>query len=632
MIKSPYLKPFNTEGGTLYVFPSVSKDLTKTFVGSDYDFKFSHFACLNLPNIYSGNYTNTSPKGLYISTLMGDNAPSSWESGPMGNAIAENLQNYVMNFETAILNGIGDNDDYDPDILTTVSEKVFWNWLQKVGAIKFTDDGTAEDCENEDRTVQFIGNLDIMNTVEINGDSFEELYINVPSSVGASTNVYFRTGEMTDDKNYLNKSFNVASSGLNIDPYNIIGRTSQSNDLRINAFYDISGIYKGDIGHTIDFRDTTYDDGEGINNMNSKSLDDFQFNAILIYYDICQKTMTSGVKRVATNLYGILFLDNVQTSSDVSGSKGYIQRYTKKKETVYGNGNSYVFKLDLKLNTSPDVSSIDFPDIGNVDSMALYTKSLEQLQKCIDLFYEQRVELKKLSERIDVIENLIMGIDTIASLKEDIQRLYDYCDGNSVVNTSTILGLIDNNSRRINSIINGEKNLKLQYDTDVIQPGNGIGIKKTANKVVISSEQKYSINPVYVGTEDEVENSPSYRLSTIDENKTLRIPLKPGENFAIIYIDDLGDSRNDVNIYVDEETNGYSWEVGQSMKIFFDCDAGSLRFENDDLNGINIKPNGKNGSDTLKISGSDFTGNNLIEIVCVNETTMGEKKFIYLIK
>ena len=150
--------------------------------------------------------------------------------------------------------------------------------------------------------------------------------------------------------------------------------------------------------------------------------------------------------------------------------------------------------------------------------------------------------------------------------------------------------------------------------------------------MIISSEQKYSINPVYVGTEDEVENSPSYRLSTNDENKTLRIPLKPGENFAIIYIDDLGDSRNDVNIYIDEETNGYSWEVGQSMKIFFDCDAGSLRFENDDLNGINIKPNGKNGSDTLKISGSDFTGNNLIEIVCVNETTMGEKKFIYLIK
>ena len=34
---TPYLKPFNVEGGTLYVFPSVSKELTRTFVSSDYE-------------------------------------------------------------------------------------------------------------------------------------------------------------------------------------------------------------------------------------------------------------------------------------------------------------------------------------------------------------------------------------------------------------------------------------------------------------------------------------------------------------------------------------------------------------------------------------------------------------------
>ena len=69
MTPTPYLKKFNTEGGTLYVFPSVSRDLTKTLVSNDYEFKFSHYACLNLPEIYSGAYTSDMPKGLYIETL-----------------------------------------------------------------------------------------------------------------------------------------------------------------------------------------------------------------------------------------------------------------------------------------------------------------------------------------------------------------------------------------------------------------------------------------------------------------------------------------------------------------------------------------------------------------------------------
>ena len=141
MIPAPYLKTFNTSGGTLYVFPSVSKDLTRTFVSNDYEFKFSHFACLNIPDIYSGSYDPevTEDKGFYISTLLSKNNqyPSVvYNSDGMGKAIAENLQNYVMNFETAILNGEGDNDDYDNTILTSVSEKIFWNWMQKVGAIK----------------------------------------------------------------------------------------------------------------------------------------------------------------------------------------------------------------------------------------------------------------------------------------------------------------------------------------------------------------------------------------------------------------------------------------------------------------------------------------------------------------
>ena len=87
--------------------------------------------------------------------------------------------------------------------------------------------------------------------------------------------------------------------------------------------------YVGDVGHTIDFRDSSYSSGDGISVMNSNSLEDFQFNAVLLYYDMFEKTSTPDVRRVSTNLYGILFLDQVTPISG-NGAKGYIQRYPKK--------------------------------------------------------------------------------------------------------------------------------------------------------------------------------------------------------------------------------------------------------------------------------------------------------------
>ena len=642
---TPYLKPFNVEGGTLYVFPSVSKDLTRTFVSSDYEFKFSHFACLNIPDIYSGVFSENSdfPRGLYIDTLMGNYKINSWGSADMCKAITENLQNYVMNFETAILNGEGDNDDYDNTILTSVSEKIFWNWMQKVGAIRFNESDTAEEYSSYDeRVVQYIGNIDVMNTVEIGGDTFEELYIHIPSSVGASTNVYFRTGAMTDNKNYLNKNYPIANgeyirgrSDKDSNPYHDYG--DEKVTISIKSFVDIdtdgNNTYTGDVGHTIDFRDSSYDGGAGISNMNAKSLEDFQFNAVLIYYDILEKTSDPNVKRTATNLYGILFLDNVTANSSgvVSDNtpQGHIQKYPKKKETVYGNGNSYGLKIDLKIDTIGDSNTnyITVPDENyqkdKVVSFMLYNNALEQLQKCIDLFYTQKNDIVKLRDRVSTLENMTMNIDSIAIIKKDIERLYGMCEGNELVDTATILGLIDANSRKLENIMNGGKDLKLQFDTDVLQPGVGIGLQKSLNKVVINSEQRYSINTVIDGAlTDDTEVSPNHQINTTDGLKICNIKLRAGENFAVIYINDNGRSTTNFNINIDDSE--YNWEVGQSLKIYFKYEIGALEFEDTIGNGIVIKPNRES---TISISGAEFEGNNLIEIICIAENT-----FIHLIK
>ena len=267
--------------------------------------------------------------------------------------------------------------------------------------------------------------------------------------------------------------------------------------------------------------------------------------------------------------------------------------------------------------------------------MIHYTKALTELQRCVDFFFEQKKEILKLSQRIATLENLVLGIDSVKTLKDDIKRLYDLCDSNAVVDMSSILGLIDANTKKLDNIMRGGKDLKLQFDTDVIQPGNGIGIKKSLNKVIISSEQRYSINTVYDGnSSNDVEIRANNPLVTYGGDEPMcRIPLLPGENFAVVYVKDTGDCNKNITISIDDSE--YNWEVGQSLKIYFVCDDGSLRFTDSINTGVVIKPK---ITYSLPIPGLEVEGNNLIEVVCValagvNDTgDVNEDKFIYLIK
>lgn len=630
MAVTPFLKRISNQGGTLYVFPSASQDLTRTFVSNDYEFRFSHFACLNLPDIMSDKYIDGINKGLYLKTLYNDDITTS--SDGLAKVITEEFQNYIMNFETAILNGMGDNDGYDNDIMTTVSEKVFFNWLQKVGGIKFNDN-LEEYTDLSDRTVQYIGNIDVMNAVEVNGDTFEELYLHIPSTVGASSKIYFRNGDETDNKNYLEKTYSKVGTEK------IIGRTGDSpydygelGSISTNAIFDDdkTNSYIGDVGHTIDFRDSSYENGSGISTMNGNSSEDFEFNAVLIYYDFLKKTEDPVVKKSATNLYGILFLDNVTDLNDIKsvGPKklGYIQRYPKKKETLYGSGNSFSLKVDLKIDTIPDTNTevVKYTDSNSAASMTLYEKAMTQLQKCVDYFYTQKNEIVELRNRVSELETVLSGIDRISDLRGEIDRLYNLYDGMNTVDTQTILDLIDKNSQKISSIIRGESNAKLQFDMDVIQKGVGVDLIKNrdTNKVVINATQKYNMNTVYTDDKYSSVIDVDNPFDTYDESsKTMFIPLAYGVNLAVIYYTDKGACSKNIEIEIDDTE--YKWERGQSMKLYFTPVGENARFEI--ANGFSLKI--VMGTYVIDIDGDEMNGNNLIEIVCIDDN-----KFIHIIK
>lgn len=463
---TPILKDPKAHGGTLYTFPSASRDLTRAFSNSEYEFAFSHFACLNLPDFRYGSFSDKDLKGIYLDDLCKDCIDLSEN---INNALKWHMQSYVMNYEVAILNGFSlDAGKYDNEVLRNPSERIFFNWLQKVGGIKFSNtvetlDGYGDDVDISyetlgsesqlpatgnnksyrignklytwkggqwrsrvlvSKTVQYIGTIDMINNVNIDYDSFNEIYLNIPAGAGGSTSVYF-------DNNVFDSNYEKGEIiDIDVDEYcdsdkkdYIIGRGS-AGDVTLKAIYDSPSdhSYKIDNGYCINFNDGKY--VGGIEGMNLNSEEDFEFNCVLIYYRI-----RKGNGEWYTNLYGVLFLEEVTISdyntnlNDDDERAGYIQRYPKFKK-----GNSWGLKLDLKIDAQPD-SQLELRDNTYVDpnesgaGMQMFTEALMQLNDCARLFYEVKKENTDIEERLYTLENMVSGIDTVYSLRDEVGAL-----------------------------------------------------------------------------------------------------------------------------------------------------------------------------------------------------------------
>ena len=483
---TPILKDPKLHGGTLYTFPSASRDLTRAFSNSEYEFAFSHFACLNLPDFRYGNFTNKDLKGIYLEDLHPNSVV---EIKDINKSLKWHMQSYVMNYEIAILNGFSlDMGKYDAEILRTPSERIFFNWLQKVNAIKFNSSGeetldgygddlditpmylnSVDDLESvEDKsksyrignklyvwkggewksrvlvskTVQYIGTIDMVNNVNIDFDSFNEIYLNIPAGVGGSTKVQF--DQRVFDTNYeFRQVIDVDNDEFCDDKQYIIGRVPEElnmvntpDEKTLKAIYDNASnhSYTIDNGYCINFNDTNYASSKGIEAMNLESEEDFEFNCVLIYYRI-----RKGNGSWYTNLYGVLFLEDVSESdynetddTEISGDStvntvnervGYIQRYPK-----FKNGNSWGLKLDLKIDAQPDsqmelrTKLYDDPNEGGA-GMQMFTEALMHLNDCARIFYEVKDENTEIEERLYKLENMVSGIDTVYDLRDEVDSL-----------------------------------------------------------------------------------------------------------------------------------------------------------------------------------------------------------------
>lgn len=535
------------------------------------------------------------------------------------------------------------------------------------------------------RVVKYIGEIDIVNNVDKAGEAYTELYINVPTEVGNTPTILFDSIEdnnyqpgisiQSEDEYILGRDTNtIHPQGLDIFAFYDYDQALQGpgpggyTDPNANwmnestppsvtdsyftepqTFTDASNIdirkYPADYNNPAGFSGVAYRrsnlDGISVDfNPNdyqqissnpeistipqfngTDTSGNFEFNAVLVYYDLVDNSDSS---KTATNLYGILLLDNITPTTD----GGYIQRYPKfKPNKITGqNGNSYGFKVNLRFDASPGSAGIDtIVNDYNTFSMGLFSEATAQLQESVKIFQRQQIEISELDNRMQSIENRTDSVIELESLQEQINNIQSQVDNASLAfaKDSTILDLIAKNADEIQLLVNGEISQTLQYNTDVVRQGQGIIVDKSVPNIITLSlgTQQYNLMvPIDSNGDDITVTNP---ISINNATPTIFAELQPYTN--MLRLNTVNTAGGDLIVNIDDED--IQFKVGQTIRIVFETplDLGSrnIKIFTDSKNRLN---NGIYGTQVASINNSELSVKPIIEIIC---TEQGILSFVY---
>tara|TARA_Y100000389_G_C17466114_1_gene525715 strand:- start:1794 stop:3929 length:2136 start_codon:yes stop_codon:yes gene_type:complete len=703
MAVTPLLKPIQNKKGILYTFQSALEDINITLANSENSVRYSKFACLRIPEFGVPNTLASDNKFQFLA--QGESFINNGVTTADPNIdLAQSFQSYALNMEALLIS----KPSYSREEKLTVAEKVFWKWLKESGGIRFRNANGLEQnvislgtdvrfvephapTNTYNRVVQYVGDIDVVNTVKSNDNSYTEVYMYIPTNVGTTPHVLFKSGRDQSDPIELNYLSNDTISNNPESPLDIEYLSGRHyNDthpfgLSIKAYYDLddgsvtSNVAPGISGtpvpgnwfdpHTIKnayFTDsdftaqgtysipTTTDelitkvkgatsvqylrstlDGITLDfNLENYKLasenpeikvfsqfsdyvgcKDFQYNAILIYYDTYDPNNLDSDGNpidISTNLYGILFLDKVEQD----GLEFSIPMITKYRPDVLNkvNGNSFGFKANLKLDTSIENVLVEksINDFSTF-SMDLFTDVLTEFKKIQSSLNDKLLDLTTIRNEVEVLKDLLINTEDLNEYKIRLDNVEKSLLSNSAIfnNTNEIVKMIENTNEKVDDILNGNSNITISYDASVIKPGNGIRLdNRTTNRIKIeNSNQDYNISNTSIA---DIFTNDTIKLSTFSNyvrHETASVPT--------ILI-------KDHDIFIDDSIN--SWKKGQTVKIVFDdeliLDIYNVRIKTDSLNKLNT---GIYNKQIAIFDSVDFLPSNnkpIFEIICINDETL----------
>jgi len=152
-----------------------------------------------------------------------------------------------------------------------------------------------------------------------------------------------------------------------------------------------------------------------------KAPEDFNFNAILWYYEL-----DDGSGTIINNLYGIEFLNNPsEDDDDCDVNDKLITPYKKIVSNGEQDGISYTFNLNINFNIDNDVLplSYDPTTVYNQFGFELYQNILESNARLQDNFLSIINNFTKINDEIFDIKSLVYSQTDIDVVKEQINTM-----------------------------------------------------------------------------------------------------------------------------------------------------------------------------------------------------------------
>jgi hypothetical protein len=354
--------------------------------------------------------------------------------------------------------------------------------------------------------------------------------------------------------------------------------------------------------------------------------EDFEFNAILVYYDVYDPApnAVAGTEPVSvSNLYGVYFLNRVVQS----GSEFIIPMITKNKPDTINktNGNSFAFKVNLKFDTSiEDVSVEKSINDYNTFSLNLFTDVLTEIRQLQTKFNDKLAALENLRVDVDTAKDALLNSTAMSSLAKRIAVLETTVSASSAAfaESTAIMGLIESTNNRIDEILTGSTSLQISYNMDAFKPGYGISLGKLIpGQITIGSNvQAYSD----VAEVDFSTNTLGVKTISLGIASTQIRHLKLNGSSSPI---PFNLSQN-LTINIDDSIN--TWKKGQLLRVV--CDSPIIPGPYT----ITLKTDSQNITNALSansvliatLTAADFptnygrTAKPIIEIVCTNAETL----------
>lgn len=297
---------------------------------------------------------------------------------------------------------------------------------------------------------------------------------------------------------------------------------------------------------------------------------DFEFNAILIYYDVYDPVPleNNNEPTSVTNLYGIYFLNKVEQA----GIDYEIPMILKEKPNAIDrtNGNAFAHKINIKFDTSiEDVAVEKSVNDFSTFSLDLFLDVLTELRNLQTTYNDKIAELEQLSDDLEAAKQALISTTGLDELSRRLSILETTVAASTEAfeETDAIMLLIDSLNKQLDDLYNSRTSILMTYDLAPFKNSYGILLDKTiAGQMTISNTAQLYSSATQLNLA-----SPSVTVGNVCV-LDLGISNTYIKHYKPISNTNLNPSpwslSSDLEIRINDATN--KWKTGQVFKLVID--------------------------------------------------------------